>query len=112
MERILYVYAVGDSFDRQALAVDPVEDDAGFGVATGGGVSALFSPVDPARFSQEEIDRHAKDLQWLGAIGYRHQSVVSAVAKQTTIIPLRAFTLFTSVETLEEFLRNEGASLR
>ena len=108
---IVYVYAIGEEIDPAGLKSEPVDDGA-FDVATAAGISALYSPVDADRFSQEEIDRHAKDLEWLGAIGYRHQAVVSALARKTTIVPLRAFTLFKSKESLEEFLRSDADSLK
>lgn len=99
---VLYVYAV----TREAVTpeVDGVDGTRRFGVATAGGISAVFTPVNAEAFSQEAIDARGGDLEWLGAIGYRHQDVVSDLMKRTAIVPLRAFTLFSSEEAVRAYL--------
>ncbi|HKR64129.1 MAG TPA: GvpL/GvpF family gas vesicle protein, partial [Thermoanaerobaculia bacterium] len=44
------------------------------------------------------------DLEWLGAVGYRHQAVVADLMKSAAIVPLRAFTLFSGEEALRAYL--------
>jgi Gas vesicle synthesis protein GvpL/GvpF len=99
---VLYVYAV----TRAAVTPDAegVDGTRRFGAAFFEDVHAVFTPVDAAEFSQEVIDRRAGDLEWLGAIGYRHQAVMADLMKQTAIVPLRAFTLFSSEEALRAYL--------
>jgi gas vesicle protein GvpL/GvpF len=99
---VLYVYAI----TRQALTprAEAVDQSENFVAVSGGGVCAIATPVDATQFSQEAIDSHAGDLDWLGAIGYRHQSVVADLMRQTSIIPLRAFSLFSSDEALRTYL--------
>jgi hypothetical protein len=60
--------------------------------------------VSGEEFSQEVIDRRAGDLEWLGAIGYRHQNVIAELMKSTAVVPLRAFTMFSGESTLREYL--------
>ena len=62
-------------------------------------------------YSQETLDRRSGDLDWLGSIGYRHQAVVSHLMRETAIIPLRAFTLFSSTESLGSYLEGSGPAL-
>jgi len=50
-------------------------------------------------------------LEEIGAIGYRHQAVVADLMKQTAIIPLRAFTLFSSETALRDYLQSNRESL-
>src|SRR5438132_10854990 len=95
---ILYVYAIG-------RAGHPLPDDVE--AVDGGGLSAFFAPVDEVEFSQPVIDARSKDVEWLGRIGYRHQSVMTALMRGGTLIPLRAFTLFASETTLRNHLRGE-----
>ena len=83
-----------------------------FAVASSGGVCAVYTPVSADEFSQEVIDRRAGDLEWLGAIGYRHQDVVADLMKQTAIVPLRAFTLFSSEQALRSYLHEHAEALR
>lgn len=100
--QILYVYAV--TRDAVTPEVDGVDASRRFGAASIDGISAVFTPVSADEFSQDVIDRRAGDLEWLGAIGYRHQAVVAELMKLTSIVPLRAFTLFSSEEALRSYL--------
>lgn len=99
---VLYVYAV----TRGAATPDceGIDGTRRFGTTEAGGVSAVFTAVPADEMSQEVIDRRASDLEWLGAIGYRHQAVMGDLMKATAIVPLRAFTLFSSEEALRAYL--------
>jgi hypothetical protein len=99
---VLYVYAV----TRAAVTpdVDGVDSSQRFGIASVDDVHAVFTAVSATEFSQDVIDRRAGDLEWLGAIGYRHQDVMADLMKRTAIVPLRAFTLFSSEEALRTYL--------
>jgi hypothetical protein len=92
---ILYVYAIGRTGHPLPEGIEAVD---------GGGLAAFFSPVDEVEFSQPVIDARSKDVEWLGAIGYRHQSVMAELMRGGTIIPLRAFTLFKTHATLKHHL--------
>jgi len=106
---VIYVYAVTrDAVTPDAEAVD---GSRRFGTAKAGNLAAVFTPVDAEAFSQEVIDKRAGDLEWLGAIGYRHQSVMTELMKQTAIIPLRAFTLFSGEEAVRTYLTENSALL-
>jgi gas vesicle protein GvpL/GvpF len=100
--RVLYVYVV--TRVGAMPRVDGIDGTRRFGVAVVGDVAAIFTAVNPGEFSQEAIDRRAGDLEWLGAVGYRHQAVVADVMKAAAIVPLRAFTLFSSEEALRAYL--------
>lgn len=99
---MLYVYAIA----REAVTPDgeAVDGSNRFGSTGQDGLFAVFTPVSGEEFSQDVIDRRAGDLEWLGAIGYRHQAVMSQLMKRTTIIPLRAFTLFSGEEAVRRYL--------
>src|SRR5256885_4725805 len=97
---ILYVYAIG-------RAGHPLPDDVE--AVDGGSLSAFFGPVDEVEFSQPVIDARSKDVEWLGAIGYRHQGGMAALMRGGTIIPLRAFTLFKNHATLKHHLEENRA---
>lgn len=71
-----------------------------------GSLSAFCTPIDLRDYSQSAVDAHAGDLDWLGAIGYRHQGVMQALMSGGTVIPLRAFTLFGSRQMVEAQLRS------
>jgi hypothetical protein len=92
---ILYVYAIGRAGHPLPEGIEAVD---------GGGLTAFFTPVDEAEFSQPVIDARSKDVEWLGAIGYRHQSVMAQLMRGGTIVPLRAFTLFKTHANLKHHL--------
>lgn len=107
---ILYVYALGRSFDSRALSdQEAVDGGHRFDAIGTDRIAALVSPVDREEFSQERID--LGDLEWLGNVAVRHQEVVARLASQTNVIPLRAFTLFGSERALLDFLDKEEMSL-
>src|SRR3954464_4933494 len=107
MPNILYVYAIARAKHPLPERVEAIDGSDVIGVWTAGDLAAFVTPVDDVDFSQGVIDARAKDVEWLGSIGYRHQSVMSALLHGGTIIPLRAFTLFASGETLRRHLENE-----
>jgi hypothetical protein len=109
MPNILYVYAIAKAQHPRPERVEAIDGSDVIDVVTAGDLRAFVTPVDDVDFSQGVIDARAKDVEWLGAIGYRHQSVMNALMHGGTIIPLRAFTLFASDESLRRHLDNERA---
>jgi hypothetical protein len=107
---VLYVYAV--TREPVTPECDAIDGSRHFGAVSSEGVCAVYSPVNDEEFSQDVIDRRAGDLEWLGAVGYRHQAVVSELMKHTAIIPLRAFTMFSSESSVRQFLVDHADELR
>jgi hypothetical protein len=107
---VIYVYAI----TREAVipGCEAVDQSRHFGAAAAGDLAAVYTPVKAEEFSQEVIDRRAGDLEWLGAIGYRHQDVIAHLMKSTAVIPLRAFTLFSSEAALRAYLDENADALR
>lgn len=104
-----YVYAIaraGHALPDHAEAIDGSSTVLSLDAA---GLAAIYTPVDLVEFSQPVIDARSKDVEWLGAIGYRHQSVMGALMRGGTIIPLRAFTLFSSADALRAHLEHDAA---
>lgn len=109
MAQVLYVYAVA----REPVTPDAeaIDGSRRFGAVTAADLCAIFTPVDAEAFSQEAIDQRAGDLEWLGAIGYRHQDVMADLMRRTAIVPLRAFTLFSGESAVAEFLAERREAL-
>src|SRR5712664_1803218 len=107
MPEILYVYAIARAEHPMPERVEAIDGSDRLDVVTSGDLAAFVSPIDDVDFSQGVIDARAKDVEWLGGIGYRHQSVMNALMHGGTIVPLRAFTLFASEETLRRHLEAE-----
>ncbi len=111
MPEILYVYAIARAGHSMPERVEAVDGSDRLSVVTSGDLATFVTPVDDVDFSQGVVDARAKDVEWLGSIGYRHQSVMNALMHGGTIIPLRAFTLFASEESLRQHLEGERARL-
>ena len=116
-ETVLYVYAIGriTSMPVRAattvLKAEAVDRSHNFSVVTASGLEATVTPVPRDEFSQEAIDRRASDLEWIGAIGYRHQGVIIELMKEGDVLPLRAFSLFSSETTLKRYLEENAERL-
>jgi hypothetical protein len=107
----LWVYAIGRADHPQPAEVEAIDGSSHVDVVAGDSLAAFCSRVDLADFSQEVIDGRAKDVEWLGAIGYRHQSVMAALMRGGTVIPLRAFTLFGSDAAVRTMLHEKREAL-
>ncbi len=105
MPKGLYVYAIARAGHPLPAEVEAVDGSAHLDAVDDGALTVFYTPVNLDDFSQGVIDARAKDVEWLGAIGYRHQSVMAALMRAGTIIPLRAFTLFGSDAAVHEMLR-------
>jgi hypothetical protein len=108
MPDILYVYAIARAGHPVPERVEAIDGSGRIDAVTAGVLAAFVTPVDDVDFSQGVIDARAKDVEWLGSIGFRHQSVMNALMHGGTIIPLRAFTLFASDENLRRHLEAES----
>ncbi|MGH9419967.1 MAG: GvpL/GvpF family gas vesicle protein [Thermoanaerobaculia bacterium] len=111
MPDVLYVYAIARAGHPMPSPVDAIDGSGRIDVVTAGALAAFVTPVDDVDFSQGVIDARAKDVEWLGSIGFRHQSVMNALMHGGTIIPLRAFTLFASDENVRKHLESERARM-
>src|SRR5258706_931216 len=98
MPAIVYVYAIARDGNPMPQGMEAIDGSDRLDVVTAGDLAAFVSPIDDVDFSQGVIDARAKDVEWLGGIGYRHQSVMNALMHGGTIVPLRAFALFSSDE--------------
>lgn len=107
MTQILYVYAIGRASHPLPAGVEAIDGSDLVEIAAAGPLGAFYTPVDDVDFSQGVIDARSKDVEWLGAIGYRHQTVMTSLMRGGTIIPLRAFTLFASEQRLQAHLDAE-----
>jgi len=105
---ILYVYAIARAAHPVPERVEAIDDSDHVDVVRADSLCAFYSPVDDADFSQPVIDARSKDVEWLGRIGYRHQSVMASLMRGGTVIPLRAFTLFANESSLRSHLLEES----
>jgi hypothetical protein len=105
-----YVYAIGRAGHPLPEDAEAIDGTAHVEAIDDGTLCAFATPVELEDYSQEVIDARARDVEWLGAIGYRHQAVMASLLRGGTIIPLRAFTLFGSDAAVRARLRTDAAA--
>jgi hypothetical protein len=105
-----YVYAIGRAGHPLPEDVEAIDGSRHVEAIDERPLCAFATPVELDEYSQAVIDARARDVEWLGAIGYRHQAVMAALMRGGTIIPLRAFTLFGSDGAVRARLREEASA--
>ena len=87
-----------------------VDGKPGVMVSACEGMGAIYSPVELGEFCGESADAHLQDLAWLGPRVCRHEAVVEEVNSRVPVLPARFATLFTSLDSLRQFvLEHRGA---
>lgn len=109
---ILYAYGIVASDEANDVgSLEPVPGGEAPRAVGEAGWTMIVSSVPSDEYSQESIDRHADDLEWLGAIGLGHQRINDALATRGDVIPLRAFTLFSDESAVRRWLDEQQSSL-
>jgi len=75
-------------------------------------VVAIVSKVGMEEFCGPEAKARMQDLAWVGPRACRHEAVVEEAMRFSPVLPARFATLFSSLESLEEFLEKNYASIR
>jgi gas vesicle protein GvpL/GvpF len=101
-----WLYAIGRAGHPLPERPEAVDGSSNVEIVNEGPLCAFCTAVDLRAYSQQAVDSHAGDIEWLGAIGYRHQSVMQSLMTGGTVVPLRAFTLFGSRQMIEAQLRS------
>jgi hypothetical protein len=109
-DRVLYLYGISES--RSATApeeigvalsrIEPVDCD---------GVICWVSWVAGIDFEQN-LARNMENLDWLAEASVAHQRAVSAIARETEILPARFGTVFRSETSLRQHVRGRARFLK
>jgi hypothetical protein len=73
---------------------------------------AVVSKVQREEFCGLEAETRMQDLAWLGPRACRHEAVIEKGMRFSPVLPARFATLFSSFESLEEFMKNHHAGIR
>ena len=72
---------------------------------------AIVSKVGREEFCGLEAEARMQDLAWVGPRACRHEAVVETTMRFSPVLPARFATLFSSLESMEEFLQKHHASI-
>lgn len=64
------------------------------------GLTAVVSRVPDEEYGQDSVERHARDLEWLGEQGAAHERAVTWFVDRTDIVPVPLLTLYASLDHL------------
>jgi Gas vesicle synthesis protein GvpL/GvpF len=94
-----YVYGVVDA-DR------PVDDGDGIEVVRGGRLAAVVAQVDLAEF--DDLERRLNDRAWVERKALEHETVLSRIAFEGPVVPLRFGAIYHRLDDVEQLLRERG----
>jgi CheY-like chemotaxis protein len=98
-ERLFYLYGVVP--EGQGLpSVDAVPLEA----VTVGSLAAIVEQVPAAEFAPEVLEERMRSVEAMGPLARRHHTVLAAAMRGGPIVPARLFTLFSSLEAVQECL--------
>ena len=111
MSDLVYVYGfVADASARVPRALTGI-NGSGVEMVREGTMHAIVSELPPGEFAPEMIDARLENLDWVGARGLEHERVVAWFVDHSDILPASLFTLFSSVEALQEHMRGQSGVL-
>jgi len=109
-----YLYCILKSPTRPSAARAP-EGLPGAGrpqpVSAGGSLWLIVAEVPLATYGPDHLERRLSDMDWVGAVALAHESVVEHFAsrRDTTVIPMKLFTMFSSLErAVNDIARRKG----
>jgi len=109
-DRVLYLYGISELLPAdlpQEIGVALAKIEA----VECGGVVCWVSWVPGIDF-ERNLARNMENLDWLAEASVAHQRAVSAIAKQTEILPARFGTVFRSETSLRQHVRRRTRHLR
>jgi hypothetical protein len=68
------------------------------------GCVAVVSELGREDFSGSAAESRMADLAWLAPRACRHEAVIEDIMRQTPVLPARLATLFTSIDSLDQFV--------
>ena len=74
-------------------------------------VSAVFSILPENFYGEASWRAHAEDPGWLAGVATEHQNVLSALVRDTDVLPLRLPAMYRDEVHLHDFLTAEGTLL-
>ncbi len=86
---------------RRGIDGRPVE------LVESGGLAALVSRLDAARFGEQVWREHAEDPDWLTSFAVQHQEVLGAVARRGDVLPFRIPGMYDDEARLRDVLEAE-----
>src|SRR6185503_8411582 len=72
-----------------------------------GGLFMAVADAPLSRYGEAAINRGLKDLDWVSRVAVAHEAVVESFIKETAVLPMKLFTIFTSDDRAMAHVRAE-----
>ena len=72
-----------------------------------GGLFVAVADAPLTRYGEAAINRGLKDLDWVSRVAVAHEAVVESFIKETAVLPMKLFTIFTSDDRAMAHVRAE-----
>ncbi len=106
-EELLYLYGVVPGDARVPPSAERGLEAGRVRLLDLGQVSAVISRVESDEYGEERLNERLRDLEWVGARGMEHEEVLQGLAAETTVLPLRPFSLHAGEARLRDRLEPE-----
>ena len=113
MTEAIYLYCLARSGRLASIQGNDINGPNPLFLCTFPGITAVVSKVATEEFCGPSAERSMQDLAWVGPRACRHAEVIERMMSHSPVVPARFGTLFSSLESLGNFLKaNETAILQ
>ncbi len=106
-----YLYCLGPSERLPRITAAGVDERSEVFLWSCGDIGAVLSEVSLKEFCGEAAEARLQDLTWLGPRVGRHETVVEEAMRHSPVLPVRFATLYTSADSLKEFVLQHRATI-
>lgn len=111
----VYVYGVVEARRAPSLSGSPQgvpESGAVRSVEVADGLYLVLADADPQQWSEAAIARGLRDMDWVGLRALAHDDVLAALLGEDALVPMKAFTLFSSEKRAIDDVRSRLETVR
>lgn len=112
-ELAFYIYCITETVAARDLPVESlpaaIEEGSDLEWVKAGIFSALSSRVPLTSYGEDRLMEHLSDASWTAVRAMRHETVLEAVAKRATIVPVRFGTIYLERAGIERMLGDNGS---
>jgi hypothetical protein len=110
-----YVYCVVRGATAPAVAVREARLPGADGprvVPLGVRTWLVVADVPLTIYGEKALEGRLKDLDWVAAVGVAHQAMVDACLRHDAVVPMKVFTIFTSLDRARDEMQRHADQLR
>src|SRR5438270_2608837 len=111
MTSLFYFYGITQAPARHPKKAPCVDGSGRLKTELVDGLAVWFSEVDSGTFG-DRLSEHLEDLEWLAAAGVKHQETIAAIAAIASIVPARFGTVFQTLQSLRDHVRETMPEIR